>query len=126
MLNVLAIMSERQLLSEVEHLILLAILRLGGAAYAVTIREEIQATTGLCLSRGTVYVTLSRLEERAYLRSWFADPTAERGGKAKRYFALRPAAHAALERSWSAMWRMWRGVKVASGAPQPVPAGRRA
>jgi DNA-binding PadR family transcriptional regulator len=92
-----------------EQLVLLAILRLDGRAYAVPILEEVQSKTGLSLSRGSVYVTLDRLEQKGYLESWFADPTPERGGKAKRFFRLTPLGADALRRSHQALMKMWEG-----------------
>lgn len=74
-------MRERNLLGELEQLVLLAVIRLDGNAYAVSIREQIEVQTGLTLARGTIYVTLDRLANKGYLESWFADPTPERGGK---------------------------------------------
>ena len=81
-------MSERQLLGEVEQLVLLAILRIGDGAYAVPIREELTRHGGVLLSRGTVYVTLDRLERKGYVTSTFADPTPEPGGKSRRVFRI--------------------------------------
>jgi DNA-binding PadR family transcriptional regulator len=81
-------MSERQLLGEVEQLVLMAILRVGVGAYAVSIREELQRHAGVSLSRGTIYVTLDRLERKGYVSSTFADPTPEPGGKARRCFRI--------------------------------------
>ena len=81
-------MGERQLLGEVEQLILLAILRIGEGAYAVPIRDELAQHAGVSLSRGTIYVTLDRLERKGYVTSTFADPTPEPGGKARRCFRL--------------------------------------
>jgi len=81
-------MSDRQLLGEVEQLVLLAILRIGEEAYAVPIREELERQGGVKLSRGTIYVTLDRLERKGYVRSHFAAPTPEPGGKARRCFHL--------------------------------------
>ena len=81
-------MSDRQLLGEVEQLVLLAILRIGEGAYAVPIREELERHGDVKLSRGTIYVTLDRLERKGYVRSHFNDPTPEPGGKARRCFQL--------------------------------------
>ena len=81
-------MSDRQLLGEVEQLVLLAILRIGEEAYAVPIREELERQGGVRLSRGTIYVTLDRLERKGYVRSHFAAPTPAPGGKARRCFHL--------------------------------------
>jgi DNA-binding PadR family transcriptional regulator len=98
-------------LGEFEHLVLLAVLRLGEAAYAVPIRHEIESRTARSVARGALYVTLDRLEEKGYLRSWLADATAERGGRAKRYYAMLPAGSRALDESWTALRRMWDGVE---------------
>ena len=73
-------------------------------------RDEIERRTGRRVSRGSVYVTLDRLETKGYLSSKLADPTATRGGRAKRYYALRPRAMAALRESRRALLQMWRGV----------------
>ncbi len=73
-----------------EQLVLLAVLRLKEQAYAVAIQREIEQQSGIQVSRGSIYVTLDRLEKKGYLKSWFADPTPERGGKAKRFFRLEP------------------------------------
>jgi DNA-binding PadR family transcriptional regulator len=81
-------MGERQLLGEVEQLVLLAILRIGEGAYGVPIRDEILNATGVELTRGTIYVTLDRLERKGYLRSWYADPTPEPGGKSRKCVAI--------------------------------------
>ena len=77
-------------LGEFEHMVLLAIMRLGDDAYAVPVRDEIARCTGRDVSRGSIYITLDRLETKGYLKSRLADPTPERGGRAKRYYALRP------------------------------------
>lgn len=101
------------LLGEVEQLVLLAVLRLGESGYAVTIRDEIRDRAGVTLSRGTVYVTLDRLERAGYVRSWFAEPTPERGGKAKRYFALERAGLAVLRENTRAVERLRQGTSLA-------------
>jgi DNA-binding PadR family transcriptional regulator len=88
--------SEKGLLGELEQLVMLAILRLETDAYAVSIRDEIESATGVSLRRSSVYVTLDRLERKGYLTSTFSDPTPERGGKAKRCFALTAGGRRAL------------------------------
>jgi PadR family transcriptional regulator PadR len=105
-------MSAIEPLGEFEHVVLLAILRLGEKAYAVSVRDEILACTGREPSRGSIYITLDRLETKGYLRSWFADPTPERGGRAKRYYALRPRALEALRESRRALVSLWKGLEA--------------
>ena len=105
-------MAPDPLLSELEHLVLLAVLRLGENAYAVTIRDEISTVTRLKPLRGSIYVTLDRLEKKDYLTSRMGDPTPERGGKACRYFRVTPAARHALRASRAAFQKMWEGIEI--------------
>ena len=98
------------LLGEFEQVVLLAVLRLGDEAYAVGILDEIARCTGRAVSRGSVYITLDRLETKGFLRSRLADPTPERGGRAKRYYTLRPRAVEALRESRRALVALWRGL----------------
>jgi PadR family transcriptional regulator len=83
-------------LGEVEQLVLLAVVRLTDNAYAVPIRELIVREAAVRLTRGSVYITLDRLETKGLVESWFSDPTGEPGGKARRLFRVRPAGLAAL------------------------------
>src|SRR5262245_14562112 len=99
-------------LGEFEQVVLLAVLRLGDEAYAVSVQNEIQRCTGRDLSRGSIYITLDRLETKGYLRSRLADPTPERGGRAKRYYMLRPVAIDALRSSRRALVALWRGLEA--------------
>jgi DNA-binding PadR family transcriptional regulator len=104
-------MKGRQLLGEVEQLVLLVILRLGSGTYAVPIREELRRA-GVDLSRGSVYVTLDRLERKGYVRSWFDDPTPEPGGKARRCFAIERDGVAALRAGQKLMRRLQAGTAL--------------
>lgn len=118
-------MREHQLLGEVEQLVLLAILRLtdpGSAhalpadvgAYAVPIRGEILKHGGIDLSRGTVYVTLDRLERKGFISSWFADPTPEPGGKARRCFRIERPGVMALRAGQRLIERLQAGTVLAA------------
>jgi PadR family transcriptional regulator PadR len=100
-------------LGEFEHMVLLAVMRLDDEAYAVPVRDEIVRCTGRDVSRGSIYITLDRLETKGYLRSRLADSTPERGGRAKRYYALRPQAVNALKESRRALVALWRGLESA-------------
>ena len=99
-------------LGELEQLILLAALRLGDEAFAVTIGEELRARAGVETPRGAVYVTLERLQRKGLLRSRFGDPTPERGGKAKRHFQVTKSALPLLRSSQVALLNLWDGVDL--------------
>lgn len=103
-------------LGEVEQLVLLAVLRLGKPAYAVPIRELIRREGGVDLARGSVYVTLDRLEAKGYLSSTFSEPLAEPGGKARRLFEVSPAGVAALRAARRAVDRLAAGTVLERGA----------
>ena len=85
---------------------MLSLPALGSDAYAVSIRDHIEARTGISLGRSSVYVTLDRLERKGYVRSALGDPTPERGGKAKRCFEITAPGASALKEAERAMSRM--------------------
>lgn len=91
--------------------VLLAILQEGEGAYGVTIKKQIEARTRRELSRGSIYITLERLERKGYVRSWMGDPTAVRGGRAKRFFRLEPIGVQALRRSLNDLSQMREGLE---------------
>jgi PadR family transcriptional regulator, regulatory protein PadR len=68
-------MRGRDYLGEFEHVVLLAVLRLGDQAYGVTVRREIEARTKREVSIGAIYATLDRLEAKGYMQSRPGDPT---------------------------------------------------
>jgi PadR family transcriptional regulator PadR len=98
-------------LGELEQIVLLAVLRLGDEAYAVPVLEQIEAQTGRKVARGAVYTALERLEAKGCLRSRVGEPLAERGGRARRYFTVTPAALRALKASRLALMRLWSGLE---------------
>jgi DNA-binding PadR family transcriptional regulator len=100
-------------LGEFEQIVLLAVHRLGDDAYGVPIRREIEKRGGRNVTVGALYSTLDRLEAKGYVSSWFADPTAERGGRSRRYFRVEPAGAEALARAKEMLQRMWKGVRLA-------------
>jgi PadR family transcriptional regulator PadR len=99
-------------LGEFEQIILLAILRLGDSAYAVTIREEIAHCTHREPARGALYTSLDRLEEKGLVVSRMGEPTPERGGRAKRFFMVTKAGRAALANAQRAYQRLLKGLDI--------------
>ncbi|HET9372710.1 MAG TPA: PadR family transcriptional regulator [Vicinamibacterales bacterium] len=90
----------RQSLGELELLVMLALLRLGAAAYGAAIRAEIRARVGRDVTPGAIYPTLARLEDRGLVKSVASDPLPERGGRSRRVFELRPQGLKELRRTW--------------------------
>jgi PadR family transcriptional regulator PadR len=104
-------MPRGELLGSLEHIVLLALLRLGNHAYGMTVRREIEERTGRNLSIGAVYATLERLEAKGYVSSFTGEPTSERGGRAKRHFRIEADGQQALRASQQAIRKMILGLK---------------
>lgn len=100
----------REALGEFEQLVLLAILHLGDDVYGVPIVDEIERRTGRKVAHAAVYITLRRLEQKGLLTSWMSEPSAERGGKARRCVKVSRAGTTLLRDSRQALDKMWRGL----------------
>ena len=98
-----------------ELLVLLALLRQGDEAYGVPIARAIEQSTGKPVILASVYNTLERLEQKGLVRSTFGDPTPERGGRAKRYFAATAAGLREVRAAKKALTVLWRGLPVYGG-----------
>lgn len=99
-----------EFLGSLEHLVLLALVRLGADAYGMTVRMEIEKRTGRSLSIGAVYSTLRRLEAKGYVSSRTGEPTNERGGRAKLHFRVEAEGLRALRASHRALADMSVGL----------------
>lgn len=103
-------MKRGELLGSLEHIILLALARLGEGAHGMIVRQEIEERTGRNISIGAVYATLERLEAKGYVSSSTGEPTPERGGRAKRLFRLESAGSRALQVSEQTIRSMTAGL----------------
>src|SRR6266852_6798473 len=105
----------RNALGEFEQAVLLAILRLGLNAYGVPIRHDLSERLGRSVSVGAIYTTLERLEGKGFVSSWSGGATADRGGRAKRFYRVEAAGQAALRQSLTATKRMTAGIEQLLG-----------
>ena len=100
------------LIGEFEQVVLLAILRVGEEAYGVTIHREIARCTGRDPAPGALYTTLDRLEDKRLVTSRYGDPTAKRGGRARRYFAVTEEGVRAVARAQRGYQRLLKGLSL--------------
>jgi len=105
-------MLHRDYLGEFEHIVVLALLRLGERAYGVTVRQEIETRTRREVSIGAIYATLARLAEKGYVKSRLGDPTPERGGRSKRFYQVTAKGMAAVNRTHRAFHSMSEGLHL--------------
>lgn len=100
----------RDVLGELEHQVLLALLRCGADAYTAPLVLELEARTGRAVSAAAVYVSLRRLEEKGLVTSELRDPGAE-GGRDRRHFVLTGEGQARLRETRTTLQRLWDGME---------------
>jgi|SRR5665213_422030 PadR family transcriptional regulator PadR len=100
-------MRNREFVGQHELMVMLAVLRLGREAYGVPIAAEIVAKTGREMLQGSVYATLERLEAKGLVASRLGETTAQRGGRAKRYFKLTAAGVRQVREAQRALEALW-------------------
>jgi DNA-binding PadR family transcriptional regulator len=100
------------MLGELEQLVILGVLHAGREAYGVPVHDEIQRRVGRELTLGTIYKTLSRLEEKGLVSSRIGEPTPERGGRRTKCYSVTAAGRRELQTSLKALSRMAAGLDV--------------
>jgi PadR family transcriptional regulator PadR len=108
-------MAKREFLGGFELLVLLALIRLGDEAYGVPISEAIEESSGKEVAMGSVYITLERLEQKAFVSSRLGEPTAERGGRAKTYFRITAKGLREVRQARRTLMNLWQGVPQLQG-----------
>jgi PadR family transcriptional regulator PadR len=105
----------REALGNFELMVLLALIRLGDDAYGVPISELIEESTHREVLLGSVYAALERLEAKGFVSSEVGEPTAERGGRAKRYFRITKSGLRQVRDTRGALIRLWKGIPALEG-----------
>lgn len=95
-------------LGEFEEVILLLVGILGEEAYSFKISEEFERQTDRATSIGSIHSTLTRLEEKGFLKSAMGDPTAERGGRRKRIYTITAYGKRVLEEARDFRLSLWK------------------
>jgi DNA-binding PadR family transcriptional regulator len=102
-------------LGDLEEIVLLAVARCEPEGYGMRIRREIEEQSGRGVAIGAVYASLERLEDKGYVRLAAPPGTADRDGRARRFFALTAAGERALRDTARLRERLWRGLKIPGG-----------
>jgi len=99
------------ILGDFEQLVLFGVMRLEDEAYGAAIRQEIHTRSGRDVSINAVYTTLDRLESKGLLRSWVGEPTAQRGGRRRKFYEPTAAGVSALRQAYRAFTAMAVGLE---------------
>jgi DNA-binding PadR family transcriptional regulator len=108
-------MGKQAPLGEFEVVVLMSVLHVGEDAFGSAIRDDIEARSGRPTSRGAVYITLDRLEDKGLLSSTLGEGTSARGMRPRRYFTLTPDGVKALQSSLKLVATMHRGLEAVLG-----------
>lgn len=103
-------MSRDSLLGTFEQLVLLAVLQVGEGAYAPAIRRHLEESMQRRVARGSVYVTLDRLQQRGLLVSTEVAPRPGRGGRPLRHVQVTPEGIDALKQARGFLDSLWDGL----------------
>jgi PadR family transcriptional regulator len=103
-------MKDRNALGNFELMVMLSLVRLGDEAYGVPISTEIEAHSGREVAVGSVYAALERLEEKGFVASALGEATAERGGRAKRYFRATARGLREVRETQRTLVSLWKGL----------------
>ncbi len=98
-------------LGEFEQLVLLCLLQLGDEGYALPLRRQLDAIAGRAVSRGALYRTLERLEQKGFLSWELEDGVQRRGGHARRRYRVASPGIRALKASRAALLHLWEGLE---------------
>ncbi len=99
-----------ELLTKLEEMVLIAVLRLKDKAYGISVYNSIVDLTGKKVSVSSVYFPLERLVRKGYLQTSMGEPTSKRGGMSKRYYKLTKAGIKVLQENRSLHETAWKGV----------------
>ena len=105
-------------LGEFEELMLTMVGILKDDAYGNSIVHEVNLQLNRKLNLSAVHVTLYRLEDKGFVRSYMGGATSERGGRRKRYFELTSAGLAVLQTLQEQrlkLWKMMPELKIIGG-----------
>lgn len=95
-------------LGDFEEVMLLLVGILGQEAYSFKISEEFESQTKRSVSIGAVHSTLTRLEEKGFLKSEMGKSTAERGGRRKRIYMITALGRKVLRESRDFKVSLWQ------------------
>ena len=86
-------------LGSFEYAILSVLINQPKDAYGATLQERLEASTGKEPTLGAIYTALDRLIAKGFVTSKWGEPTAERGGRRKRYYSIEGSGREAVRRT---------------------------
>ncbi len=101
-----------KLLSRIEEIILLAVIRLGAEAYGLTICREVSRVTEKDWLVGAIYAPLARLHKNGHIEIRPGAPGPETGESRRVYYQVTPQGREVLAETRRITARGWVGLAV--------------
>lgn len=102
----------REALGELEHRVMLAIVRLGGEAYSLPVAQEIEERTGREVAQSAVFIAMRRLEGKGLLSSRLEEEVDGRRDRVRRHYRLTPAGKERLRNVRRDLVSLWEGIET--------------
>ena len=103
-------MAQPPYLGEFEQQVLLVVLRLKDDAFGPDISREMEERAGRRVSRGALYTTFDRLEDKGLIRWRTVPGTEARDGLPRRLYSVTAAGTAALRSAREVVRKLWDGM----------------
>lgn len=100
-------------LGEFEELVLLCVRKLGSDAHGAAIQAALSDEGGREVTLGAIYAALDRAQRKGFAESWLGQPTAVRGGRAKRHYGVSREGEEVLRASRDVRERLWSEAETA-------------
>ena len=97
-------------LTKTEEILLLAIWRLNENAYGVKIRQHVSRVLNKEFTYGNLYSALDQLTKKEYVTKTPGEPTPDRRGRRKIYYAVSPEGQQALKAAQEMNETLWAGI----------------
>jgi len=98
---------EGERLGEFEELVILCVKGLGEEAYGTAIQTALAEEGDREVTLGAIYSALDRAQRKGFIDSWLGEPTAKRGGRAKRHYAVTAEGDEALRHTREIREQLW-------------------
>ena len=102
-------------ISNFELMVMLALIRLGDEAYGVPIAKKSKAIAVMTSHWAAFMPPFERLQDRGLVSSRVGEPTAERGGRAKRYFKVTGKGMTVVRETQKDAYEPWQGLPRLQG-----------
>ena len=99
-----------KLITRLEEVLLIAIWRLKGDAYGVTINKQVSLLANRKYTMGALYFALDQLRSKGLVTKTVVSFPHERGGRTRTYYALTPKGEEALREVRAYQKSLWEGI----------------